>query len=92
MSVFATLTVKAQACLSSSSSSSSSSRALVVWRAARSVWTLVGVPRPSRMFVSVWYAKKMGRQFINNVRKAKKQRQRIMVGDYAVLSFGFAGC
>uniref|UniRef100_A0A9J8B965 Discs, large homolog 4a (Drosophila) n=1 Tax=Cyprinus carpio carpio TaxID=630221 RepID=A0A9J8B965_CYPCA len=25
------------------------------------------------MFVSVWYAKKMGRRFINNVRKAKKQ-------------------
>ncbi|XP_042613054.1 disks large homolog 4-like isoform X5 [Cyprinus carpio] len=30
------------------------------------------------MFVSVWYAKKMGRRFINNVRKAKKQRHRIM--------------
>ncbi|XP_051547979.1 disks large homolog 4 isoform X3 [Myxocyprinus asiaticus] len=29
------------------------------------------------MFVSVWYAKKMGRRFINNVRKAKKQRHRI---------------
>ncbi|XP_069811908.1 disks large homolog 4-like [Dendropsophus ebraccatus] len=27
------------------------------------------------MFVSVWYAKKMGRRFISNVRKAKKQRQ-----------------
>uniref|UniRef100_A0A8L0DUH7 Disks large homolog 4 n=1 Tax=Oncorhynchus mykiss TaxID=8022 RepID=A0A8L0DUH7_ONCMY len=32
------------------------------------------------MFVSVWYAKKMGRRFIQNVRKAKKQRQRMMVG------------
>ncbi|KAG5260711.1 hypothetical protein AALO_G00295540 [Alosa alosa] len=31
------------------------------------------------MFVSVWYAKKMGRRFINNVRKAKKQRQRMMM-------------
>ncbi|XP_057206118.1 disks large homolog 4 isoform X5 [Triplophysa rosa] len=30
------------------------------------------------MFVSVWYAKKMGRRFINNVRKAKNQRHRIM--------------
>ncbi|XP_058239598.1 disks large homolog 4 isoform X5 [Hemibagrus wyckioides] len=27
------------------------------------------------MFVSVWYAKKMGRRFINNVRKGKIQRQ-----------------
>ncbi|XP_078527312.1 disks large homolog 4 isoform X3 [Lissotriton helveticus] len=26
------------------------------------------------MFVSVWYAKKMGRRFIDNVRKAKKER------------------
>uniref|UniRef100_A0A9J8AP59 Discs, large homolog 4a (Drosophila) n=1 Tax=Cyprinus carpio carpio TaxID=630221 RepID=A0A9J8AP59_CYPCA len=43
------------------------------------------------MFVSVWYAKKMGRRFINNVRKAKKQRHRIMVGNDAflnILSFG----
>lgn len=32
------------------------------------------------MFVSVWYAKKMGRRFINNVRKAKRHRQRMMVG------------
>ncbi|CAL8326861.1 unnamed protein product [Lota lota] len=31
------------------------------------------------MFVSVWYAKKMGRRFINNVRKAKRQRQRMMM-------------
>uniref|UniRef100_A0A6Q2ZJ81 Discs, large homolog 4a (Drosophila) n=1 Tax=Esox lucius TaxID=8010 RepID=A0A6Q2ZJ81_ESOLU len=31
------------------------------------------------MFVSVWYAKKMGRRFIQNVRKAKKQRQRMLV-------------
>ncbi|KAK6285164.1 hypothetical protein J4Q44_G00390100, partial [Coregonus suidteri] len=31
------------------------------------------------MFVSVWYAKKMGRRFIQNVRKAKKQRQRMMM-------------
>ncbi|XP_055056785.1 disks large homolog 4 isoform X5 [Misgurnus anguillicaudatus] len=30
------------------------------------------------MFVSVWYAKKMGRRFINNVRKAKKQRHQLM--------------
>ncbi|KAA0716282.1 Disks large -like protein 4 [Triplophysa tibetana] len=30
------------------------------------------------MFVSVWYAKKMGRRFIDNVRKAKNQRHRIM--------------
>ncbi|XP_056601597.1 disks large homolog 4 isoform X5 [Triplophysa dalaica] len=30
------------------------------------------------MFVSVWYAKKMGRRFINNVRKAKNQRHRIV--------------
>ncbi|KAJ8275468.1 hypothetical protein COCON_G00072200 [Conger conger] len=30
------------------------------------------------MFVSVWYAKKMGRRFINNVRKAKRQRHRMM--------------
>ncbi|XP_016094530.1 disks large homolog 4 isoform X3 [Sinocyclocheilus grahami] len=29
------------------------------------------------MFVSVWYAKKMGRRFIDNVRKAKIQRHRI---------------
>uniref|UniRef100_A0A672QRV0 Discs large MAGUK scaffold protein 4 n=1 Tax=Sinocyclocheilus grahami TaxID=75366 RepID=A0A672QRV0_SINGR len=29
------------------------------------------------MFVSVWYAKKMGRRFISNVRKAKRQRQRL---------------
>lgn len=32
------------------------------------------------MFVSVWYAKKMGRRFINNVRRAKRHRQRMMVG------------
>jgi len=38
------------------------------------------------MFVSVWYAKKMGRRFINNVRKAKKQRHRIMVGNYAFIN------
>ncbi|XP_029942919.1 disks large homolog 4-like isoform X2 [Salarias fasciatus] len=31
------------------------------------------------MFVSVWYAKKMGRRFINNVRKAKRHRQRMMM-------------
>uniref|UniRef100_A0A8K9VDX9 Discs, large homolog 4a (Drosophila) n=1 Tax=Oncorhynchus mykiss TaxID=8022 RepID=A0A8K9VDX9_ONCMY len=31
------------------------------------------------MFVSVWYAKKMGRRFINNVRKAKKHPHHIMV-------------
>ncbi|XP_055799339.1 disks large homolog 4-like isoform X12 [Salvelinus fontinalis] len=30
------------------------------------------------MFVSVWYAKKMGRRFINNVRKAKKHPHHIM--------------
>ncbi|XP_069502037.1 disks large homolog 4 isoform X4 [Ambystoma mexicanum] len=29
------------------------------------------------MFVSVWYAKKMGRRFINNVRKAKKERHQL---------------
>ncbi|KAI2643830.1 hypothetical protein H4Q32_026788 [Labeo rohita] len=29
------------------------------------------------MFVSVWYAKKMGRRFISNVRKAKRHRQRL---------------
>ena len=32
------------------------------------------------MFASVWYAKKMGRRFINNVRRAKRHRQRMMVG------------
>ncbi|KAM9700021.1 disks large homolog 4-like, partial [Menidia menidia] len=32
------------------------------------------------MFVSVWYAKKMGRRFINNVRRAKRHRQRMMNG------------
>lgn len=32
------------------------------------------------MFVSVWYAKKMGRRFISNVRKAKKQRHLLTVG------------
>uniref|UniRef100_A0A8D0HL87 Discs large MAGUK scaffold protein 4 n=1 Tax=Sphenodon punctatus TaxID=8508 RepID=A0A8D0HL87_SPHPU len=31
------------------------------------------------MFVSVWYAKKMGRRFISNVRKAKRQRQRLRI-------------
>lgn len=31
------------------------------------------------MFASVWYAKKMGRRFINNVRRAKRHRQRMMV-------------
>lgn len=31
------------------------------------------------MFVSVWYAKKMGRRFISNVRKAKKQRNLLTV-------------
>lgn len=31
------------------------------------------------MFASVWYAKKMGRRFINNVRRAKRHR-RMMVG------------
>ncbi|XP_062311343.1 disks large homolog 4-like isoform X2 [Osmerus eperlanus] len=35
------------------------------------------------MFVSVWYAKKMGRRFINNVRKAKKQRQQLMMNGCA---------
>ncbi|XP_042167367.1 disks large homolog 4-like isoform X4 [Oncorhynchus tshawytscha] len=30
------------------------------------------------MFVSVWYAKKMGRRFIDNVRKAKKHPHHIM--------------
>ncbi|CAM4534529.1 unnamed protein product [Leuciscus chuanchicus] len=37
------------------------------------------------MFVSVWYAKKMGRRFINNVRKAKKQRHRIMANSPPVV-------
>ncbi|XP_056140993.1 disks large homolog 4 isoform X2 [Lampris incognitus] len=31
------------------------------------------------MFMSVWYAKKMGCRFINNVRKAKKHRHHLMV-------------
>lgn len=31
------------------------------------------------MFVSVWYAKKMGRRFINNVRRAKRHRQRLLM-------------
>uniref|UniRef100_A0A1A8HWK7 Discs, largehomolog 4 n=1 Tax=Nothobranchius kuhntae TaxID=321403 RepID=A0A1A8HWK7_NOTKU len=31
------------------------------------------------MFVSVWYAKKMGRRFINNVRRAKRHRQRMLM-------------
>ncbi|XP_055799337.1 disks large homolog 4-like isoform X10 [Salvelinus fontinalis] len=45
---------------------------------------LLGSPRrlsvqhSGRMFVSVWYAKKMGRRFINNVRKAKKHPHHIM--------------
>ncbi|XP_051528511.1 disks large homolog 4-like isoform X6 [Myxocyprinus asiaticus] len=37
------------------------------------------------MFVSVWYAKKMGRRFINNVRKAKKQRHSIMANSPPVV-------
>lgn len=32
------------------------------------------------MFMSVWYAKKMGCRFLNNVRKGKKRRHHKMVG------------
>ncbi|XP_076842171.1 disks large homolog 4-like isoform X6 [Brachyhypopomus gauderio] len=38
------------------------------------------------MFVSVWYAKKMGRRFINNVRKTKKQRQRLILASVPVVN------
>ncbi|KAK1787735.1 hypothetical protein P4O66_016218 [Electrophorus voltai] len=41
--------------------------------------------RTGRMFVSVWYAKKMGRRFINNVRKGKKQRNQIMANSPPVV-------
>lgn len=44
----------------------------------------LSIQRSGRMFTSVWYAKKMGRRFINNVRKAKKHRHRIMVGNDAI--------
>lgn len=32
------------------------------------------------MFMSVWYAKKIGSRFLDNVRKTKKHRHRKMVG------------
>lgn len=40
----------------------------------------LSVQHSGRMFISVWYAKKMGRRFIDNVRKAKKHPHHIMVG------------
>lgn len=36
--------------------------------------------RRSKMFMSVWYAKKIGSRFLDNVRKTKKHRHRKMVG------------
>ncbi|XP_013984461.1 disks large homolog 4 isoform X1 [Salmo salar] len=38
----------------------------------------LSVQHSGRMFISVWYAKKMGRRFIDNVRKAKKHPHHIM--------------
>ena len=38
----------------------------------------------SRMFMSVWYAKKMGCRFLNNVRKAKNHRHLKMVGMFTI--------
>lgn len=51
-----------------------------VWSATCFISQLWGT-----MFMSVWYAKKMGSRFLKNVRKTKRYRHQRMVGNLEVL-------